>query len=151
MHASNSKKTWFILVVAGVAGVLVFGISACGRLTEIPEIPELPVRTDSPPTPNPTPQDEMWEVIEPEDNIYCAGLDIHPIGESISQTYDVTYEEVMRLYCSGFSFDNILLAFVTSQQTDYDYSPRELLQMKLTLSWDEIWNEVGIFEADVVQ
>jgi hypothetical protein len=60
----------------------------------------------------------------------------------------VEYEEVIRLYCSGFTFDNILLAFATSQQTDFEYSPRELLQMKLTMSWDEIWNEIGIIAND---
>lgn len=143
MQTFETKKIWFILMIFDI---LVFGISGCIRSLEITDIPELPVRTNPPPTAVPTLTDGLVDETEVANNPYCSGEDFHPIGESISQTFDVTYEEVMRLYCSGFTFDNILLAFTTSQQTDYEYNPRELLQMKLTMSWDEIWNDIGIIE-----
>ena len=79
--------------------------------------------------------------------IHCTETDPHPMGQSIARTYDVTYEEVMRLFCSGFAFDNILLAFQTSQQME-EYSPRELLHMRQTMTWDEIWVEIGLVEND---
>ncbi len=143
MWTFETNKLWIILVFLSI---LIFGTSSCMQSLEITDIPELPVRTLASPTANQFPEQEIVEEVDPEDNIYCKGDDVHPIGENISQTYDVTYEEVIRLYCSGFSFDNILLAFATSQQTDYEYNPRELLQMRLAMSWDEIWNEIGFFE-----
>jgi hypothetical protein len=145
MQTLKARKAWSTLAVFGI---LLLGISACNLYSELPEIPELPVRTLASPVANPTTNNETLEVLDLENNPYCNGEDVHPIGENISQTYDVTYEEVMRLYCSGFSFDNILLAFATSQQTDYDYNARELLQMNLTKNWDEIWNEIGVFEDE---
>lgn len=145
MQTSKKIKSWLTLVVAGL---FLIQASACWISPEIPEIPELPVRTLASPAPDQTSIIEELVEIDLENNIYCNGKEVHPIGESISQTYDVEYDEVIRLYCSGFTFDNILLAFATSQQTDFEYNPRELLQMKLTMSWDDIWNEIGIIEND---
>lgn len=145
MQTSKRIKSWLILVAAGV---FLIQASACYPSSVIPEIPELPVRTLASPEADQNTDIEQLVEIDLENNIYCNGEEVHPIGESISQTYDVEYEEVIRLYCSGFTFDNILLAFATSQQTDFEYSPRELLQMKLTMSWDEIWNEIGIIAND---
>jgi hypothetical protein len=145
MQTSKRIKSWITLVAAGV---FLIQASACWISPVIPEIPELPVRTLASPVADQNNDIEQLVDIDLENNIYCNGEEAHPIGESISQTYDVEYAEVIRLYCSGFTFDNILLAFATSQQTDLEYSPRELLQMKLTMSWDEIWDDIGIIEND---
>ncbi len=153
------KYLTFLLILAA----LILALAGCGTeptettINDTP--PPVPPVESEPPADVPVESEPPADVpVEPATgsapeeteepvNIYCTGPDVHPIGESISQTYDVTYEEVMHLFCSGFTFDNILLAFETSQQTD-DYSPRELLQMNQTMSWDEIWAEVGIIGND---
>jgi hypothetical protein len=71
----------------------------------------------------------------------CAGADSDPIGQSIAETYDTSYEQVMIWLCDGYSFDNILIALETSEAVDI---PAEtLLEMLLEKEWEEIWDEVG--------
>lgn len=71
----------------------------------------------------------------------CTEADPHPIGENIALTYDVPYDQVMVWYCSGYSFENILIALETSAAVDI---PAEtLLQMLLEKDWETIWDEVG--------
>ena len=74
-------------------------------------------------------------------DINCAGPDPLPIGESIAQTYDVTYEQVMTWFCSGYTFDDILIALETSQATDANAA--DLLAMSKDMSWEDIWVKVG--------
>ena len=71
----------------------------------------------------------------------CPDVDPHPIGESIAQTYDVSYEQVMSWYCEGYSFDNILIALETSQAVDV--TADTLLSMLMEKDWETIWDEVG--------
>ena len=71
----------------------------------------------------------------------CTDTNPHPIGESIAQTYDVSYEQVMTWFCSGYSFDNILIALETSEAVDMP--AQTLLDMLLEKDWEEIWEEVG--------
>lgn len=71
----------------------------------------------------------------------CAGADPHPIGQSIAATYEVSYEQVMRWFCEGYSFENILIALETGEAVEI---PAEtLLQMLQEKEWEEIWAEVG--------
>ncbi len=76
--------------------------------------------------------------------IDCAGADIHPIGQSIAETYNMPYEQVMTWFCSGYSFDNILIALETSQAVDIPADT--LLQMILDKEWEEVWAEVGFVD-----
>lgn len=72
----------------------------------------------------------------------CTDLNPHPIGASIAADYEVSYEQVMTWFCSGYSFENILIALETSEAVDV---PAEaLLQMLLEKEWEQIWLEVGL-------
>jgi len=74
-------------------------------------------------------------------NIHCTETDPHPLGQSIAETYEVSYDQVMTWFCSGYSFENILIALETSQAMDIP--PETLLQMLLEKDWEEIWVEIG--------
>ncbi len=71
----------------------------------------------------------------------CEGAEPHPIGQSIAEAYAVPYEQVMTWFCSGYSFDNIMVALETSQAVDVP--AQTLLDMLLEKDWDAIWEEVG--------
>lgn len=72
----------------------------------------------------------------------CTDLNPHPIGASIAADYEVSYEQVMTWFCSGYSFENILIALETSEAVDVP--AEDLLQMLLEKEWEEIWVEVGL-------
>jgi len=72
----------------------------------------------------------------------CTEVDPHPLGVSIAEKYDVSYERVMTWFCSGHTFDEILIALQTSGMSDR--SPEELLAMRQNRSWDQIWADLGI-------
>jgi hypothetical protein len=74
-------------------------------------------------------------------DIHCTETDPHPLGLSIAETYNVSYEQVMTWFCSGYSFENILIALETGQAMDIP--PDTLLQMLLEKDWEEIWVEIG--------
>jgi len=81
--------------------------------------------------------------VEPGPN--CYGEEIHPVGQSISDVYDHTYEEVMTWFCSGYTFEDILLAAESSEQTEIPIE--ELFAMLDSgMTWDEIWIKIGILE-----
>ena len=75
----------------------------------------------------------------------CTDTDPHPIGQSIAETYDVSYQQVMGWFCSGYSFENILIALETSQAVDIP--PETLLQMLLEKEWEQIWAETGFTDT----
>lgn len=78
---------------------------------------------------------------ERTDDVKCPEVDPHPIGKDIAETFDVSYELVVDWFCSGFSFENILIALETSEAVDI---PAEtLLDMLLEMEWEEIWIETG--------
>ena len=72
----------------------------------------------------------------------CTEVDPHPVGVSIAEKFDVSYERVMTWFCGGYSFDEILVALQTSGMSDR--APEELLAMRANKSWDQIWTELGI-------
>jgi len=73
----------------------------------------------------------------------CTDLDPHPIGAEIAETYDVPYKEVMGWFCSGHTFEDILLTLQTKKLTDVELD--WLLDKRLQgISWDQIWDEAGI-------
>jgi hypothetical protein len=77
-----------------------------------------------------------------EIDIHCTETDPHPIAVGITADYDVTYEQVMTWFCSGFSFENILIALQTAEATGYE--PGVLLEMLLDKDWEQVWSEIGL-------
>jgi hypothetical protein len=77
----------------------------------------------------------------PETN--CSSLNPHPLAESMTEQFEVTYEEVMTWYCDGAAFSDILLALETVDLVDE--SVEDLLSMvKEDMTWEEIWQELGV-------
>jgi len=76
----------------------------------------------------------------PETN--CSAVNPHPVAEGMTENFNITYDEVMILYCDGYAFSDILLALETSEMVDQD--PAALLARLRTRSWQEIWDEFGI-------
>jgi hypothetical protein len=72
----------------------------------------------------------------------CPQPDPHPIGESISEKFEVPYAEVMDWFCGGETFEDILLALETQDLSGR--SVEELFIMKEQMSWEDIWKELGI-------
>lgn len=71
--------------------------------------------------------------------------DPHPIAESIAEKFEITYEDVMTLFCEGESFEDILLALQTSELTDID--AETLLARKDEIGWDQVWKETGLVQT----
>ena len=76
---------------------------------------------------------------------YCNGAEMHPVGESVAETFEVPYEDVMRLYCDGYEFEDILLALETQAQSEV--AAESILQMRDEgRTWNEIWKDLGLVE-----
>ena len=81
------------------------------------------------------------ELVEnPDTN--CSAINPHPVAEGMTETFEITYDEVMTLYCDGYAFSDILLALETSELVDQ--SPEALLVRLRTRTWQEIWDEFGV-------
>lgn len=75
----------------------------------------------------------------------CMGEDRQTVAESISDTFDVSYEQVMAWFCDGHEYEDILLALQTSDALDVPAD--ELLAMRAAnLSWEEIWDASGLVQ-----
>jgi PBP1b-binding outer membrane lipoprotein LpoB len=72
----------------------------------------------------------------------CAALNPHPMAESISGKFEITYDEVMVLYCDGYAFSDILLALETTTLVDQNVA--DLLIQLETKNWEEIWDDLGV-------
>ena len=80
-----------------------------------------------------------------QDYVSCVETEPHPIGEQIAKTYNVPYEEVMKLFCNGDTFDDIVTAYQTRDLTGLGVG--ELLDMNATSgSWDAVWKELGLLD-----
>lgn len=79
-------------------------------------------------------------------NYHCADEEVNRIGESIAASYSfTTSQEVMTWFCEGAEFEDILLALDTEELTST--AAEDLLLMRADgLSWEEIWQVVGITE-----
>ncbi len=60
----------------------------------------------------------------------------------MTETFEITYDEVMTLYCDGYAFSDILLSLETSELVDQ--TPAALLARLRTRTWQEIWDEFGV-------
>ena len=84
------------------------------------------------------------EATEEEDAAYCVGADQHPTAQRLAETYDVTYEEIMRWFCDdGYGLGEIEHALQTSAATDL--SVQEVFDLKTDLGgWGEVWQNLGL-------
>ena len=87
---------------------------------------------------------EDGSVSEPTENpeTNCSTLNPHPLAVSMTEQYEVTYDEIMTLYCDGYAFSDILLALETEGLVDL--STEELLLLLETSTWEEIWQDLGV-------
>ncbi len=76
-------------------------------------------------------------------DIHCADPDPHPMGESIAEKFEVSYEQVMTWYCGGDAFSDILLALETTKLVE-DQEVETLLERLENESWEEIWGDLGV-------
>ena len=77
----------------------------------------------------------------------CYGPETHPIGQSIAEQFEeeTNYDQVMVWFCNGALFDDILTALQTEKLSGTP--AKDLLQMQAGgLTWDQIWNEIGLTE-----
>ena len=94
-------------------------------------------RTNSAPTMSPTPP-PVEEGSQPE----CVETPPPSMVESISETFEFPEEQIEEWYCSGESFEDILLALQTSELTDLD--PEEVLERKDEIGWVQLWAELNL-------
>ena len=92
--------------------------------------------------PEATVQEESAGVVIENPDTDCSAINPHPVAEGMTETFEITYDEVMILYCDGYAFSDILLALETSELVDQ--SPEALLARLRTRSWQEIWDEFGL-------
>jgi hypothetical protein len=72
----------------------------------------------------------------------CPPLEPHPLGVSIAEKYEVPYPEVMRWFCAGEAFEDILLALETQELTGRTLE--DLFAMREQMSWDDVWKELNL-------
>lgn len=87
------------------------------------------------------PLESTGESVENTDT-NCSAINPHPVAEGMTETFEITYDEVMTLYCDGYAFSDILIALETSELVDK--SPTALLVRLRTRSWEEIWDEFEV-------
>lgn len=127
-------RNWPTILLFLLAGLL----AACGGADTQPEVSPMPEATAQPldPAGDAAPEAEGEIVTR------CTEVDPHPLGQSIAETFAVSYERVMGLFCSGHPFDEILMALQTSKMSDR--SAEELFAMRAEQSWEQIWAELEI-------
>ena len=80
----------------------------------------------------------------PTVDINCTETNPHPVGQSIAETYQTSYEEVMTFFCTGVPFEDITLAYQTAEITGVDVKEVMTLWYDYDKNWDDVWTELGI-------
>ena len=127
---------WLVIILIGLSACTVSPTQDKTLKNSLPSALTVEIEADQPSI---TAPDENSE------NDACTYTDPHPIGQSIAETYVVSYQQVMDWFCSGFSFENILIALETSQAVDIP--PDTLLEMLLEKEWEDIWQEIGFTDT----
>jgi hypothetical protein len=122
-----SIPSWKQWLMFGLVALL--ALAACGSLRFVGEEPGGYDEAAAPP------------FAEATVDYNCTDENPHPIGQGIADKYDTPYQQVMTWFCSGYSFDNIMIALETSDAMDIPVDT--LLEMLLEKEWEEIWNEIG--------
>ena len=129
-------------------------ISACTNNSNVPEEEKTNLNqeqsSDQSITDNQTKIDELsdkfksiysGENLDEETGYICNNSENQAIAESISQTFEVTGEEIINWHCFGYEFEDILMALETSNLSGV--SIEDLLQKTLNQEWEEIWEDIG--------
>lgn len=87
------------------------------------------------------PGDEFHDLEAGQDR-ECPPTSPHSVAESIAEKYDQDYEDVIDWYCSGYLFEDILVALQTSRLSDQE-TP-SLLKLSEDQTWFEIWEDLGL-------
>ena len=75
----------------------------------------------------------------------CLSPEAQGLGSSIAGSYGISDETVMNWYCSGYTFEDILLALQTAAQVNV--SPQDLLdRLGQGQTWDGIWVDIGLLK-----
>ena len=75
----------------------------------------------------------------------CLSPEAQGLGSSIAAVFGISVETVMNWYCTGYAFEDILLALQTTAQVQL--SPDELLnRLNQGQTWDGIWVDIGLLE-----
>jgi hypothetical protein len=131
MNRSQFVGLFIIAVVSGGCGV---APSTSPAGTTLPE--PTPVILDEA-TPQKPPE------AAPTANTQCAETDPHPIAQSIAETYDAPYEEVMSFFCTGVAFEDIVLAYQTADLAEIEV--KEALTLWYDFgSWEAVWDELSL-------
>jgi hypothetical protein len=135
------------LVLAGCSGDTLKASqhsSGDDTITEGETVVEGETTTEGEPVGEGEPVTDEGSVPEPTENpeTNCSTLNPHPLAISITEQYEITYDEVMTLYCDGYAFSDILLALETEGLVDQ--STEELLLLLETSTWEEIWQDLGV-------
>ncbi len=79
---------------------------------------------------------------------YCqASAPQQPVAENLAQTYGVSYENVINLFCQGYGFGEIMLALQTSQTANLP--PDNLLTLKNESGgWGQVWQDLNLIGKD---
>ena len=90
---------------------------------------------------------EQDEPDDKGDSAFCSSKKTrpHPRAGLIAHLYNVSSDEVMEWFCSGYSFGEIMLALRTSARTDPFQSAADILQSRADgASWGQIWRDAGL-------
>lgn len=142
----KSKATIMILLVALL--VLSGCVTAKGITTMTPSPKAATESIIVPPTttiPAPTEQilPTSTATMDAKHQAMCMtpNPDTNMLIESATASYDVSYDQVIDWYCSGYAFEDIFVALETSQAVDIPAD--QLLAMTVNSSWDTIWQQIG--------
>ena len=141
-----------LIIVVFISSLLV--ISGCAKTSNAPETEiaksNLDQTSDQTITENQSTIDELsdefkkiysGENLENETGYNCDNPENQTIAESISQTFEITGEEIINWHCIGYEFEDILMALETNNLSGV--SIEELLQKTQNQKWEEIWEDIG--------
>lgn len=125
--------------------LMAFLVAACGGEVS-PEVNSTPVEE---PRPASTHGPALGTSVEPTEvsatMTACLQQEQQEIAMGIASQFEVEYDQVMTWFCTGHSYEDILLALESSQGTDY--SVDDLLAMiDQGNTWDQIWEQIGLVE-----
>jgi len=70
----------------------------------------------------------------------CFAENPHPVAQDITDRFDISYQQVEDWYCQGNSFEDIMLALMTSRLWEIDAEDALLAHKNKT--WDQLWEEL---------
>lgn len=83
--------------------------------------------------------DEFDDEVEGE---RCTGANPHPHGQDLAARYEVEYDEIMALFCDGYGFGEIEIAFNLADESEL--SVEEITEMRAEgMGWGQIRKELG--------